>query len=111
MSSLLTQNQRLEGHILELKALVNSQKNVPPQIMLQRPVVLHDALGRIAPFHLEFISSAEALLAVLRVRFEQVGADRVRRLMFDLRETSMQKHIDIFGPWEQAFLVRASHIS
>ena len=57
MEDLIAQNNRLEIHVLEIKASIKTQNEAPPQILLQRPVVLYDALGRIAPFHLEFISS------------------------------------------------------
>jgi hypothetical protein len=34
--------------------------------MLQQPVILLDACGKIAPFHLEFVDSLEAFVAVMR---------------------------------------------
>lgn len=71
-------------------------------------MILLDALGRIAPFHLEFITSADALLAVLKVRFKNVGSNRVQRLLFDLRQVGKKNEIDFFAPWETVFLVSGS---
>lgn len=105
MKDLATQNRSL---LLELKATIQLQRELPPQVLLQKPVILHDPLGRSAPFHIEFINSVDALMAVLKVRFEHVGFERVRRLLFELRETNGQKEINIFGPWETAFLVSSS---
>ena len=102
----IAQNKLLEEQCLEIKAAITLQKDIPPQVLLQKPVVLNDALGRIAPFHLEFINSPEALLAVLRVRFQNVGKHRINQLLFELRNSKTQSEIDFTGPWERAFLVR-----
>jgi hypothetical protein len=107
MKDLMAQNKSLETHILEIKAAVKIQNEVPPQILLQRPVVLNDALGRIAPFHLEFISSVEALLAVLKIRFKNVGLKKISLLEFELRERRQQKQIILQAPWETVFMVGA----
>jgi hypothetical protein len=100
------QNQCLEQHILEVKATVQMQRNLPPQVLLQQPVILHDALGRIAPFHLEFINSAAALKAVLKVRFQHVGLRKVITNEYGLRDANRQTDIDISKPWETALVVR-----
>jgi hypothetical protein len=107
IKDLMAQNNSLETHILEIKAAVKIQNEVPPQILLQRPVVLNDALGRIAPFHLEFISSVEALLAVLKIRFKNVGLKKISLLEFELRERRQQKRIILQAPWETVFMVGA----
>ena len=36
-----------------------SQTDIPRQILRQQPVYLEDARGVLAPFHLEFVTSAE----------------------------------------------------
>lgn len=43
-------------------AVVSLQARIPPQLdrfWTQEPVMLEDALGRVTPFHLEFIDSWE----------------------------------------------------
>ena len=62
-------------------------------MLLQQPVVLHDALGWIAPLHLEFIGSVAAFLAVLKIRFEHVGRPKVTRLELDLCDFASQSPI------------------
>ena len=109
LDKLHCQNQRLEDHILEIKASVQLRQNLPPQILLQQPVILHDATGRIAPFHLEFISSAAALIAVLKVRFQHRGLRKIMLQEWALREARHQTQIDIHRPWETVFIVSFVH--
>lgn len=45
------------------------------QIQRQQPVYLIDAFNKESPFHLEFIRSLDALLAVLKVNFQTSGCD------------------------------------
>lgn len=109
MESLIAQNRTLESHLVELMAAVKQQREIPAQVMLRRPVILIDAFeeNRL-PFHLEFINSFEALFAVFMVRFKHRGDGalmRIRRQMFDMYESSMQKRINLNGPWANAFLV------
>ena len=109
MAMLAMQNRTLETHLIELKAAVQQQKEIPAQVLLRRPVILIDAFeeNRL-PFHLEFINSFEALFAVFMIRFRDKGElaiDRIRRQLFDMFETSKQKRIDLNGPWAKAFLV------
>ena len=51
--------QQALGEIQELTIMLRDSQEIPPQVLLSSPVVLLDACGRIAPFHLEFIDSAE----------------------------------------------------
>jgi hypothetical protein len=46
---------------------------IPCQVDRQQSVYLIDALGRHQPFHLEFILSAEAFIAVLKANFKNIG--------------------------------------
>ncbi|KAF2678413.1 hypothetical protein K458DRAFT_394952 [Lentithecium fluviatile CBS 122367] len=104
LEELKGQNQILERHILEIKATVQMQRNLPPQVLLQQPVILHDAVGRISPFHLEFINSAKALKAVLKVRFQNVGLRKIIANEYGLRDANKQTDIDLFRSWETVFL-------
>jgi len=105
MKDLQTQNNTLVRHVLEVKDSIRIQKSLPSQVLLQQPVVLHDALGRIAPFHLEFIDSVAAFLAVLQIRFEHVGRPKITRLEFDLRDTARQCPIALRKSWRGVFRV------
>jgi hypothetical protein len=105
VKDLHTQNNVLVRHILDVKESLRTQRNLPPQVLLQSPVILNDALGRIAPFHLDFIDSVEAFIAVLQIRFEHVGRPKVSRLEFDLRDTGNQKPIALRKSWKGVFRV------
>jgi hypothetical protein len=104
-----TQNERLHTHLNEVKAVVQSQREVPPQVLLQRPVILIDAFdGKPLPFHLDFIDSLEAFVAVFMIRFRDKGAvalDRIHRRSFVMYEHAKQKMIDMHAPWSKVLKV------
>lgn len=80
--------------------------DIPPQVELQKPALLLDACDRRAPFHLEFISSADAFLAVLKIRFRQAGVRaRGLRKLDDLEFVlhSQDKALNVALPWERVF--------
>ncbi|MCJ1341108.1 hypothetical protein MMC09_006404 [Bachmanniomyces sp. S44760] len=104
---LLRTNQQLVQEIAQLRMTVQLQRDLPPQVLLQRPVVLLDACGRFAPFHLEFITSAEALLAVLKVRFKQAGItprglEKLEKSEFVLQHRDRRLSLTD-QPWEALF--------
>lgn len=105
MEALKCQNQCLERHMLEVKTTIQLQKNIPPQVLLQQPVILHDAIERIAPFHLEFINSAAALKAVLKIRFRHVGLWKILANEYSFRDLNRKADIDLSKAWERNFLV------
>jgi hypothetical protein len=109
IKNIQTQNTTLLHHVLEVKSSLDIQRVLPSQVLLQQPVVLHDALGRIAPFHLEFIDSVAAFLAVLQIRFERVGRSKITRLEFDLRDNARQSPIALKRVWQGVFRVRYFH--
>ena len=51
--------QQTLSEIQQSRAMFRDSQEIPPQVLLSTPVVLLDACGRIAPFHLDFIDSAE----------------------------------------------------
>ena len=66
-------SQQLLNGIKQLRTELQSTQDLLPQVVLQKPVILRDACGKIAPFHLDSITSTEAFLAVLRARYKQAG--------------------------------------
>lgn len=55
--------------------------------LIQEPFILEDAIGRISPVHLQFISSWEAFDAVLELRFRLVqGYTKVKNGEYVLQE-------------------------
>lgn len=72
--------------------------------LIQTPFVLEDALGRVAPVHLQFITSWNAFYAVLTARFEGLpGHDKIERREFVLQERATNREISGEDPWEIAF--------
>jgi hypothetical protein len=78
---------------------------IPGQVQRQQPIYFTDAFNRESPFHLEFIRSAEALLAVLKVNFKESGVDTklIDRGEFVIEESGTNKVIDITRNWGTCF--------
>jgi hypothetical protein len=105
---LVSQNQQLQKSLDEIQVLLRVQCTIPPQVLLQQPVILLDAFGKIAPFHLEFIDSLEAFIAVLKIRSTQAGVQggALRKLddrEFHIRDTRRRRQIDFTRPWAAIF--------
>ncbi|CZR53653.1 uncharacterized protein PAC_03533 [Phialocephala subalpina] len=73
--------------VLDIQSIIT---RIPGQVERQQPVYFIDALGRHAPFHLEFVLSVEALTHVLRSNFRSIGS-------------GSQKIDRGDGPWEGCF--------
>ena len=108
-NDLLRQSRTLvQQNELMMMIVRESQKSVwrlPTQIERQQPVYFRDALDKDAPFHLEFVRSAEALLCVLRVNLTHVpsGQDKVDRGEFSISESPSNRTIDLSQQWETCF--------
>ena len=85
-------------------AIHDKLMKIPGQVERQQPVYLIDAFGRSSPFHLEFIRSPEALLAVLAVDFEKFGAGAmIRDREFVLEDSLSKQDIDLDSDWDLCF--------
>lgn len=72
--------------------------------LIQEPFILEDALGGIAPVHLQSITSWQALEAIMLVRFDGLpGREKIARRRFVLQEQATKKEIPFEQPWETAF--------
>lgn len=105
---LMQQNKELMRNVQELNQMLRIQMSIPPQVLLQQPVMLLDAFGKMAPFHLDFIDSLEAFTAVLKVRFRQAGVKRtglskLEKREFSIQETRLKKFKDLSRPWSTLF--------
>jgi hypothetical protein len=78
---------------------------VPSQVNRQQPVYMIDAFGRESPFHLEFIRSAEALIAILKVNFKSTrsGPRMIERGEFVIEDDGTKRDIDLADDWETCF--------
>lgn len=79
------------------------QRSRPPQVTLQNPVIMVDALNRRSPIHLDWIDCKEAFLSVLELRFKSIGESKIRRNEFVLSLQGMRIGIDPSLPWQRWF--------
>lgn len=105
---LMQQNKDLMRSVQGLQRMLQMQMTIPPQVLLQQPVILLDAFGKLAPFHLEFIDSLEVFTAVLKIRFRkegvrQPGLAKVDNREFTIQETRWRRPIDVEKPWSNVF--------
>ena len=63
-ATVMRQNKELLQSVSELKKMLELQAAVPPQVLLQQPVILLDPFGKTAPFHLDFIDSCDCFMSV-----------------------------------------------
>ena len=96
---------KFESLIDRLEALL-TQQGIPQKLgktWQQEPMVLEDALNRVFPIHLDFISSWDSFLFVLNGHFKDTaGEGKVARkefLLFDQTGCAVSFH----KPWHEAF--------
>ncbi|KFX91475.1 hypothetical protein V490_05878 [Pseudogymnoascus sp. VKM F-3557] len=85
--------------IRQVSAEITLQHNIPRQVPLQEPVVFRDALDRVMPIHLDLINSAEAFIAVLKVRFKDIGSEKLDRNEYNLTDENQNRNLDMRKPW------------
>ena len=94
----------LKNNLQIYDTIIKMQIHLPSQIDRQQPVLFLDACSRLSPVHLEFITSAEAFLAVLKIRFQHAGLRKVERGQFALEEAHTKRTIDLRQPWSNCFI-------
>jgi hypothetical protein len=75
---------------------------IPRQIQRLQPVYMTDPFNKESPFHLEFIRSPEALLAVLKLNLKETGCGPaiIDQGDFVIEELGTQTQIDINSSWD-----------
>lgn len=90
------------------KAVLALQNLLPSHLertLINEPFVLEDAVGRISPVHLQFISSWAAFEAVLETRFRGIqGYEKVVNGHWTLQDHATGRDISRTSCWEGAFL-------
>ena len=69
MLTLIANQQQLMGQLQCIDLMIRVNQEVPAQVLLSKPVILLDARGRYAPFHLEFIDTAEVSASFITIHF------------------------------------------
>lgn len=102
MTRIWTVNFRSYNILLELQTRV--PRGFEP-CWIQEPLILTDALGRIAPVHLELVNSWSVLESVLEARFQNIPGERkIRRREYALQDRSSQIDIQRSASFESCFL-------
>ena len=100
-------NRGIKLNLATYRAVLSIQGSLSHSMdrtLIQDPFILEDALGRVAPVHLQFITSWKAFYAVLTTRFEGLpGHDKIERREFALQERVTSREISSNEPWEIAF--------
>lgn len=88
--------------VLNIQSVITQ---IPGQIERQQPVYFIDALGRHTPFHLEFITSAETLILVLKNNFRNIGtgATKIEKGEFAVQDSVTKHDINLESAWEAVF--------
>jgi hypothetical protein len=95
-------NFRIYKEVIAVQRMLANHINRP---LAEDPFILEDAMGRIAPVHLRFITSWDAFEAVLQIRFKDtLGSSKVRRGEYVLQESATGKEFDRKTDWNIAFL-------
>lgn len=105
---MIQQNKQLMQGIEDMRTMLQLQAKVPPQVMLQQPVILLDPFGKTAPFHLEFIDSSECFMAVLKARFSNAGVtpaglSKLDNHDFLIQDSRRRRPIDLKKNWASLF--------
>ena len=104
----IQQNKQLLHSIEDLRSMLQTQSAVPPQVLLQQPVILLDPFGKLAPFHMDFIDSSECFMAVLKARFRRngvtpAGLSKLENGDFLIQDTQRRRAIDLDKNWTAVF--------
>ena len=105
---MVQQNKQLIQNIEDMRMMLQLQAKVPPQVMLQQPVIFLDPFGKTAPFHLDFIDSSECFMAVLKARFinagvSSAGLSKLDNHEFLIQDSRRSRPIDLKRSWASVF--------
>lgn len=101
-NQIIQTNIRIFVLIHDIHALVF---RIPGQVQRQQPIYFLDPFNREMPFHLEFIRSKEALLAVLKVNLKDTGCGpaMIDRGQFAIEDRSTKESVNLHDSWDLCF--------
>jgi hypothetical protein len=89
------------------RAVIRLESALPSHLerrLIEDPMILEDPIGRIAPVHLQFITSWDAFNAVLEARFhDRQGYSKIKQRKYGLQLSNTGKEIEQSRPWHCAF--------
>ena len=90
------------------RAVMRLQNSLPSHLersLFEEPIILDDPMGRIAPVHLQFITSWDAFHSVLELRFQNMpGQIKIGRRQYALQAQGTGREIELSRPWHAAFI-------
>ncbi|KAH6845904.1 hypothetical protein BKA58DRAFT_137473 [Alternaria rosae] len=90
------------------RAVMRLQTSLPSSLersMFEEPIILDDPMGRIAPVHLQFITSWDAFHSVLELRFQDMpGQIKIGQRQYALQASGTGREIELSRPWHAAFI-------
>ncbi|KAH3987371.1 hypothetical protein HBH70_009260 [Parastagonospora nodorum] len=90
------------------QAVISNQVSLPSRLergLIEEPVILEDALGRIAPVHLQFVTSWDAFDAILEIRFRGFqGHKKIAQRQYGLQDRVTGREVEQSRAWQYAFL-------
>jgi len=102
MSRIWTLNFKTYSSIIDL------QSRIPKEFgpcWIQEPLILTDALGRVAPIHLELINSWDVFDNVLAARFIDLpGEGKVARGEYAIHEPNLVRDLERSQPFAACFM-------
>jgi hypothetical protein len=88
--------------------VVDLQSRIPKELgpcWIQEPVILTDALDRVAPIHLELINSWGVFDSVLAARFIDLpGEGKIARREYAIHEQNLERDVQRTQPFTSCFL-------
>ncbi|KAF1849519.1 apses-domain-containing protein [Cucurbitaria berberidis CBS 394.84] len=95
-------------NIATYRAVISLQTSLPSRLergLIEEPFLLEDPIGRIAPVHLQFVTSWEAFNSILEIRFQSVqGHIKMKERMYGLQDGATGREIEQSRNWQSAFL-------
>lgn len=90
--------------ILQIYRIVLQRHTVlSPQVQRQQPVYFQDACGFHTPFHLEFITSWDEFITVLKLKFRNRGLRLIEQGRYTLQDANSKKILNRSRPWTLCF--------
>lgn len=101
-ASIIQTNVQIFKIVLDIQHIIT---RIPGQVDRQQPVYLVDAICRHTPFHLEFITCAESLTAVLQNNFRGIGpgAEKIENGEFAIQDAGTGIDVDLTSNWKTCF--------
>lgn len=105
MQKIITVNLATYNSVLEIKRQLPTVNQLQAAVPSEPMFYLEDALGRVFPITLQFITCWDALHAVLEIQFRGMqGMKKVLKREYALQDRATKKDIDLSHKWERIFL-------